>query len=92
MVNQTRSKKKLKHIHFSSIILVKLVISAGKKDRKSKAQLFKALVISGSSESILAKTKVDKLPVKKELEETTVVYGRWCPNYQHKNINKLQFS
>ena len=65
MVNQTKSKKKLKHTHFSPIIFVKLVIPAGKKDRQSKTQLFKALVYSGASESILAKDKAEKLPVKK---------------------------
>ena len=31
MVKQTKSKKKLKHKHFSPIIFVKLVIPAGKK-------------------------------------------------------------
>ena len=33
MVNQTKSNKKLKHVHLSPIIFVKLVIPAGKKDR-----------------------------------------------------------
>ena len=33
MVKQTKSKKKLKHKHFSPIIFVKLVIPAGKKGR-----------------------------------------------------------
>ena len=69
MVNQTKSKKKLKHIHFSPIIFVKLVIPAGKKDRQSKNRLVKALVDSGPSESILAKAKADKLPVKKTKKE-----------------------
>ena len=35
MVKQTKSNKKLKHVHFSQIIFVKLVIPAGKKDRQS---------------------------------------------------------
>ena len=65
MVNQTKSRKKLKHIHFSPIIFVKLVIPASKKDKQSKTQLVKALVNSGASESILAKVKADKLPVNK---------------------------
>ena len=65
MVKQNKAKKKLKHKHFSPIIFVKLVIPAGKKGRHSKTRLFKALVDSGASESILAKTKADKLPVKK---------------------------
>ena len=69
MVNQTKSKNKLKHIHFSPIIFVKLVIPAGKKGRQSKTQLVKALVNSGASESILAKAKSDKLPVKKTNQE-----------------------
>ena len=43
MVNQIKSKKKLKHIHFISIIFVKLVIPAGKKNRQSKTWLVKAL-------------------------------------------------
>ena len=65
MVNQTKAKKKLKHKHFSPIIFVKLVIPAGKKGRQSKTCLVKSLVDSGASESILAKAKADKLPVKK---------------------------
>ena len=65
MVKQTKSKKKLKHKHFSPIIFVKLIIPAGKKGRQSKTRLVKALVDSGASESILAKAKVDKLPIKK---------------------------
>ena len=69
MVNQTKSKKKLKHTHLGSIIFVKLVIPAGKKDIHSKTRLIKSLVDSGASESILAKTKVDKLPVKNTKNE-----------------------
>ena len=69
MVKQTKSKKKLKHKHYSPIIFVKLVIPAGKKGRQSKARLVKALVDSGSSESILAKAKADKLTVKKTKKE-----------------------
>ena len=65
MVKQTKSKKKLKHKHFSPIIFFKLVIPAGKKGRQSKARLVKALVNSGASEYILDKAKADKLPVKK---------------------------
>ena len=64
MVKQTKSKKKLKHKHFSPIIFVKLVIPAGNKGRQSKTRLVKALVDSGASESVLAKAKADKLPVK----------------------------
>ena len=69
MVNETKSKKKLKHIHFSPIIFVKLVIPLGKKDRQSKTRLVKSLVDSGASESILAKSKADKLPVKNTKKE-----------------------
>ena len=65
MVIQTKSKKKLKHEHFCSIIFVKLVIPVGKKGRQSKTRLVKALVDSGASESILANAKADNLPVKK---------------------------
>ena len=65
MVKQTKSKKKLKHKHFSPIIFVKLVIPSGKKGRHSKTRLVKTLVNSGASESILAKAKADKLQVKK---------------------------
>ena len=36
IVKQTKFNKKLKHVHFSTIIFVKLVIPARKKDRKSK--------------------------------------------------------
>ena len=57
MVNQTKSKKKLKHIHFSAIIFAKLVIPAGKKEIQSKTRIVKALVESGASESIIAKAK-----------------------------------
>ena len=59
MVKQTKSNKKLKHVHFSPIIFVKLVIPAGKKDRQSKTRLVKALVDSGASESIPSKAKVE---------------------------------
>ena len=69
MVKQTKSKKKLKHKHFSPIIFVKLVIPAGKKGIQSKTRLVKALVNSGASESILAKAKENKLPVKKTKKE-----------------------
>ena len=69
MVKQTKSKKKLKHKHFSPMIFVKLVIPAGKKVRHSKTRLVKNLVDSGDSESILAKVKSDKLPVKKTNKE-----------------------
>ena len=65
MVKQTKSKKKLKYKHFSPIIFVKLVISAGKKGRQSKTRLVEALVDSGASESILAKASADKMPVKR---------------------------
>ena len=65
MVKTTKSKKKLKHKHFSPIIFAKLVIPAGKKGRQSKTCLVKALVYSGASESILAKSKADNLPVKR---------------------------
>ena len=65
MVKQTKSDKKLKHVHFSPIIFVKLVIPAGKKDRLSKTRLVKSLVDSGASESIITKAKAEKLPVKK---------------------------
>ena len=69
MVKQTKSKKKLKHKHFSPIIFVKLVIPAGKKVRQPNTCLVRALVDSGASESILAKTKADKLPVKNNKKE-----------------------
>ena len=66
---QTKSNNKLKHVNFSPIIFVKLVITAGKKDRQSKTRLVKALVDSGASEYILAKSKADKLPVKNTKQE-----------------------
>ena len=69
MVKQTKSKKKLKHKHFSPIIFVKLVIPSGKKGRQSKTRLVKALVDSGARESILTRAKPDKLPVKKTKKE-----------------------
>ena len=53
VVKQTKSKKKLKHKHFSPIIFVKLVIPAGKKGRQSKTRIVKSLVNSGASESLL---------------------------------------
>ena len=53
MVKQIKYNKKLKHVHFSPIIFVKLVITEGKKDRQSKPRLVKALINSGASESIL---------------------------------------
>ena len=69
MVKQTKSKKKLKHKHFSPIIFVKLVIPEDKKGRQSKTRLVKALFDSGASESIIAKAKADKMPVKKTKKE-----------------------
>ena len=69
VVKQTKSKKKLKHKHFSPIIFVKLVIPAGKKGRKSKTRIVKSLFDSGASESILDKSNADKLPVKKTKNE-----------------------
>ena len=66
---QTKSNNKLKHIHFSPIIFVKIVIPSSKKDIQSKTRLFKALFHSGASESILAKEKADTLPVKKTKKE-----------------------
>ena len=69
MVIQTKSKKKLKHKHFSPIIFFKQVIPEGKKGRQSKTRLVKALVDSGASESILAKAKAGKLSVKKTNKE-----------------------
>ena len=62
---QTKSNKKLKHVHFSRIILVKMVITADKKDRHTKTQMVKALIKSVASESILKKEKSDKLIIKK---------------------------
>ena len=69
MVKQTKSKKEMKHKNFSPIIFVTLFIPEGKKGRQSKTRLVKALVDSGASESILAKAKADKLPVKKTKKE-----------------------
>ena len=69
MVKQNKSKKKLKHKHFSPIIFVKLVIPTGKKGRQSNTRLVKALVDSGASESILSKASADKLPVKNTKKE-----------------------
>ena len=60
---------KLKHVHFIPVIFVKLVVRESKKYIQSKTRLVKALVDSGSSESILAKTKADKLPVKNTKQE-----------------------
>ena len=60
----------LKCLCFSLFLaLACLTISAGKKGRQSKTRLVKALVDSGASESILAKAKADKLPVKKTKKE-----------------------
>ena len=66
---QTKSNNKLKHVHFSPIIFVNLVIPEGKKYIQSKTRLVKSLVDSGASESILAKAKADKLPVKNTKKE-----------------------
>ena len=61
---QTKYNKKLRHVHFSPIIFVKLVIPSGNKYRQSRTRLVKSLVESGASESILTKSKAEKLPVK----------------------------
>ena len=66
---QTKSNKKLKHVHFSPIIFVKMVITAGKKEIQSKTRLVKALVDSGASEYILTKSKAYKMPVKRTKQE-----------------------
>ena len=63
---QIKSNKKMKYVHFSPIVFVKLVIPAGKKDRQYKTRLVKAIVDSGASEYILTKPKAEKLPVKKD--------------------------
>ena len=66
---QIKSNRKLKHVHCSPIIFVKLVITASKKYRQSKIRLVKSLVDSRSSESILTKDIAEKLPVKKTKQE-----------------------
>ena len=66
---QSKFSKILKHVHLSPIIFVKLVIPAGKEYKHSKTWLVKVLVNSGSIESILAKAKAYKLPVKKTNHE-----------------------
>ena len=60
---------KLKHIHFSQTIIYKLVIPEGKKDRQSKTPLVKYLVNLVASDSILTKSKADKLQVKNTKQE-----------------------
>ena len=90
MVKQTKSKKKLKHKHFSPIIFVKLVIPAGKKGRQSKTCLVKALVDSGDSESIIAKSKTDNLPVKKTKKERQWSIAAGVLTTNTKYSNKLQ--
>ena len=52
---QIKYNKKLKHVYFSPIIFVKMVIPEGKKDRQSKTWLVKSLVDSGTSEYIVTK-------------------------------------
>ena len=69
MVKQTKSKKKLKHVNFSPIIFVKLVIPAGKKYKQSNTRLVKSLVDWGASESILTKAKAEKMQVKNAKQE-----------------------
>ena len=59
-----KSNKELKHVHFSPIIFVKLVIPDGKKVIHSNIRLVRALANSGSSKSILTKSKAEKLTVK----------------------------
>ena len=59
----------MKHVNFSPIIFVKLIIPEGKKDRQSKNRLVKALVESGASESIPTKEISEKLPVKNNKQE-----------------------
>ena len=66
---QNKSNKKLKHVHFSPIIFVKLVIPAGNRDRQSNNRLVKALVYSVASESIIIKAKAEKMTIKKTKQE-----------------------
>ena len=66
---QTKSNKKLKHVHFSPITFVALVIPEGQKDRQPNTRLVKSLVDSGASESIITKSKSYNLPVKKTKQE-----------------------
>ena len=66
---QTKSYKKLKHVHLSPVIFVKLVIPSGNKDTQSKNRLVKYLVNLGASESIITKEKAEKLPVKNTKHE-----------------------
>ena len=91
MVKQTISKKKLKHKNFSLIIFVKLVIPAGKKGRQSKTPLVKSLVDSGASESILAKAKSHKMPVKNTKKERQCSTAAGVLTTNTKNSNKFQF-
>ena len=61
MDKQTKYNKKLKNVHFSPIIFVKLVIPAGNKYRQSKTLPVKALVNSGASEYIITNGKAYQL-------------------------------
>ena len=47
------------------MIFVKLVIPVGKKDIQYKTRMVKALIYSEANESIINKSKAEKLPVKK---------------------------
>ena len=52
----------MKHVHSSPIMFVKLVILAGKNEKRSNTRVVKSQIDSGASEYILAKAKADKFP------------------------------
>ena len=71
----TKSYKKLKHVHFSTIILAKLVIQEGNKDRKSKTRLVKSLFNTGASESIYHQSQTRQTVSQEDQTRTQSTWG-----------------
>jgi hypothetical protein len=63
---QTLKKSKIKNL--SPILFVKIQYSTGKKNRQTKSKLVKALVDSGTSESILTLSAAKGLPISGKTE------------------------
>ena len=83
--------KKIKTKHFSPILFVKLQIDSGKKGRSTKTCRVKALIDSGTSETIIARhaTKNSVLKKHASTQKWETAAGKMSTN---KKTNKTKFS
>jgi predicted aspartyl protease len=93
---QTIKKSKTKNL--SPILFVKIIRPTGKKDRQLKTKLFKALVDTGASESIISKKAAKGLPLsdKTETKQWSTAAGTLTTSARTKrlefNLPELQAS